>query len=164
MALSTKAADLMRRIRGTQAEVNDLIESLEAELRGEATPGQQAKSAVDHYGREWERRYKTKYVPSYAKEIAACKRMLKGITAEELTRRMTAFLQANDAFYVQAKHPIGLFESNLNRFSVGTHTQVVEEDLFGAEIDAAAVGCDHVPACRTDSEHTRRSNRELRGR
>lgn len=152
---------LLKQIRATQDKLAEQVDALEAALLGEATIGQEAKAALAHFKTAWEKRYRgERYVPNYASEIPACKRMLAGVTLEDLKARQLRYLHDADPFYVKAKHPLGLFEKHLNKYGTGQYHGASladgEADLFGP------VDCGHTPRCRSDAEHTRKQMAELR--
>jgi hypothetical protein len=85
------------------------------------------------------------------------KRLVRMIGVDELKARFVRYVKNDDPFYVKARHPFGLFVSSVNTHAAQGQAA---EDL---ELSAAApADCRHSPPCRSDVEHTRRRQQDLR--
>ncbi len=132
------------------AEFEDLLSESQ-------TPGQAAKAWLGEYGRAWTFRYRGEkfIVANWAKDMAIAKRLLAQLDAAELLARAKRFLADTDPFYVKARHPLGLFATNVNRYG----TAPAHDDDF---LLSPPVGCKHQPPCTSDVAHTKRLSAELR--
>lgn len=136
--------------------MGDELTAMRAVLDGEQTPAQDAKAVVTTFCRVWGLRYKGHtYVPVWAKDMAQAKRLLKDLTADDLFTRIGQYVKSDDPFYRNARHPFGMFVVNVNKFPGSIPAGGNDEFLTSAPAD-----CQHVPACRTDREHTARKVRE----
>lgn len=139
----------------------ELLEDALAAAKQEPTHGNAAKDLVSRFVVLWGQRYRGQtYLPTWAKDIAQMRRLLKSLTIEQIEGRMRAFLADQDTFLSNARHPLGLFVAGINRYSAnlpGNGKMEREDEGF---LMTAPADCAHVPPCRTDVEHTKR----LRGR
>jgi hypothetical protein len=135
---------------GTHADITAL-------LAEEPTKGQQIKRCFNTWSEVWGTAYRgDKYAFGNNAAIAGgFGRLLKGHAIEEIERRMLAFLQSREKFYVDARHPVEMFIKAFNKFGDTGDTR----SLWSTPID-----CDHSPLCVDDVAHTRRKQAELRGR
>lgn len=154
---------ILKRLRAQYEQLGEEIAALEATVSQQATPGQQAKQLLGVFGRQWQKVYGQKFIAHYPKDIPICKRILKGLTLEEAERRAMRYLADSDGFLRDAKHPLGLFATKLNKYGNGDYTERAAEDhdLLDEE---PPVECQHQPRCHNDVQHTRRTSMELRTR
>lgn len=148
---------MAKRLRAGAGVLEELALEVEAMLGEKATPGQDAKRALDWFCGAWQGRYATKYVVNGAKDMAMLKRVLKSMSVDELELRMKRFFESSDPFYVNAKHGLGVFVAAVNKFGASDGRE--EEDL---KLVAPVADCRHKPACKSDQEHTRRKMAEMR--
>jgi len=147
----------LHNVRTSWLKLGSQLEDLEAMLKAESTPGQVAKQCLDHFAKTWEARYRTKLIiASYPGAIVQLKTLLKAMTADELTAAMTRYLSSNEPFYASARHGLPMFIKCINKFTAAA-------DDGGSFLEAAPADCRHMPACRTDVEHTRKRARERNG-
>lgn len=100
----------------------------------------------------WVFRYGSTYHFRFEKDAPAMKRLLRTFDVHEIADRMVTYITNPDPFYVQQRHPFGLFVATINQ-----HTRVVETT------DAAVVeGCLHSPRCTSDQQHTKQRLAEMR--
>lgn len=156
----TNRAKLESCLKGLQtqhAKMAEQIAEFEAFLAEGNTPGQAAKKWLTAFGGAWLDRYRgEKFVVSnWPKDMAIAKRLLAQLDHEELLARARRYLADRDPFYLNARHPLGLFATNVNKY--GTAEAHDEEFL-----QAPPMGCTHRPLCKSDAAHTQRVNRELR--
>lgn len=152
-----KLQKLLDQLRAQHSRMGDQLDAFEAMLLETHTPGQAAKQWLLAFGEAWAQRYRGEkfIVASWPKDMAIAKRLLAQLEHEELLARARGYLADPDPFYVRAKHPIGLFATNVNRYAkAAAH----EEDF----LQAPAIGCTHRPQCKSDVQHTRRVSQELR--
>lgn len=157
---SINRAKLEACLRGLQAQhgkMGEQIAALEALLLEQETPGQIAKRFVTAFANAWSKRHGVVYVvDSWPKHLAIAKRLVVALPLEELLGRLTRYFTDRDKFVVEARHPIGLFASRVNHYSVSDDS--LDEDF----LVAPPIGCTHRPLCKSDVDHTKRVNRELR--
>jgi hypothetical protein len=146
------------RLRKGASVLEELADEVDAFLQEAPPPSQEAKAFLEWWCQAWQKQYRTKYVVSGAKEIVQIKRALKSVTFEDLTHRAQRYLCSSDVFSRDARHPLGLFISQVNKF-IGGDPRETSLDLEPAR----AVDCHHEPACTTDLEHTRRKLRDMKG-
>lgn len=143
-------------LKKMRERLSGVIDGLEAKLEGSLTIGQEMKQLTEEFVRLWARRYGRPYVHGGAKDATALKRLLKALEPVEIRRRMVFYFSNDDPFYAKAAHSLSMFASTINQH-VG---QAEQQGLIGHA--APAIDCKHRPACRSDVEHTRRVNAELR--
>lgn len=148
---------LAKALRVTHAKLGEQLDTFEALLAGESTPAQDAKMLVGDFVAAWHAKYRGEhYVVDWVKDLASMKFLLKsGLTTEEVQGRLGRYLQTQDLYVSQARHPIGLFKANINKFG----TTPAHDDGF---LRAAVVDCRHAPRCQSDQQHTKRRQDELR--
>ena len=157
-----KIMGMLDRVRAKYVALGEEFEAITLLLNAEPTPGQEAKRLIAVFCEQWAKRYRGQtYIPTYAKDIAMMKRLLKPLAAAEIERRIGLYLHSDDPFYANARHPLALFVSAINKFNV---IGAADPSPFGDDFFAAKpVDCQHKPACHSDQEHTRRKTREMRG-
>jgi len=145
---------LLKRIAANLAKAGEDLGALEALLNEQATPGQLAKRAIDNFGALWVRRYRQVHViANWPAAMAAMKRLLKDMPLDELNARAARYLESRDPFYAEARHPLMMFVSTINKWGA---TPRAELDFSGPS------DCQHDPRCLTDAAHTMRRQSELR--
>jgi hypothetical protein len=156
-----KAAKLIELAKDLLAKQHDIMLEVDELLGGRAGIGEQMKDLERAFDAAWCARYAPgqfgRYVWAYAKDRPQMKRLLRTLAIDELKLRILHYIKDDDHFYVKARHPFGLFVSSINR-----HTAESEPPAFALSSDARPVACVHVPACKSDQEHTRRRNEEMR--
>lgn len=154
-------------LRDEYREKEDALDGeIERLLQGGAGIGSLLKRFQQHFDRAWGVRYAGgetgKYVWTFAKDVPQQKRLIGKIGIEEMERRVMVYLMDADEYYVRARHPFGLFVTNVNRFAerAGEHS-----DSFALSAptsgDCAREG-KHKPPCKDDQEHTRRKMADIR--
>lgn len=152
-----KARGLVVAFREHHEKAGRLLEELEALLGGKAGIGTLLKAAQAHYGAAWSQRYGSAYVWAYAKDGAQLKRLIQALGVVEVNARATRYLANNDPFFATRRHPFGLFVG-----SIGQHVAPADAAFELEEDGARPTGCRHTPACKTDTEHTRRRSADMR--
>jgi hypothetical protein len=151
------ALDLQEKLAALFAEMQEL-------LAGGVGIGAKLKRVEQAFDRAWGVRYaagqRGQYVWNYKADRAQTKRLLKRLTIEQLEERALRYLASDDSFFAKARHPFGLFVSSVNRFTDSAEAPP-ELQSEVAEL-GRPIGCNHNPACRSDQEHTRKKQRELR--
>jgi hypothetical protein len=134
-------------------------EELDAVLGGKATIGDKLRQVCAAFDTAWGQRYAGgqtgRYVWNRGPDMAALKRLLKTLTAEELEARAVRYVSDEDRFLSQRRHPFQLFASGVNKYALAN----VDVPAFALE---APGDCRHVPPCRDDVEHTKRRAGEMR--
>lgn len=146
-----RVAKLLEAARELHARQYDVLEEARKILHGEPAFGDKMRRASDTWMVAWMARYGSKYQwnAEAAKNVAALKRLLKGLDVADLESRMQRFLKDDDRYYVNARHPFALFATNINRYTA--------EHPAPLTLDAPPVSdCTHQPPCQTDQEHSRR--------
>lgn len=153
-----KIAKLLEDVRADWQKIGDRLDALDALLEGHASPGTLAKGLVGSFCRKWSAVYSGQhYLPKWATDTAAMKRLVQAFTFADIETRMDRYLASADPYYRKQRHPIGLFVAGVNQFSGVEHS-----DVFA--LDAPAVAdCKHAPRCATDQQHTLRKLADARG-
>lgn len=146
---------MVSRLRAGAQVLEDLALEVESLLEEHATPGQQAKEFLDWWCARWAEVHGARYVVNGAKDMALIKRALSKVPLADLERRAVRYLRDQDRYVRDAKRPLGLFITRVNRYA--EHTATVDGDLPIAPVD-----CRHDPPCGSDVEHTRRVMAEAR--
>lgn len=145
-------AELVK-IEAQAQEVRDEITKL---LAGEQTAGQQQQAVTSHFEAQWKRRYRTDYLWRHVQDMPHVKRLVRQLGVEEVNRRITRYLLADDEFYRKARHGWGMFVATIN-----THVGQDEAPAESFELTGTVEGCTHTPPCRHAAEHTQRYMREV---
>lgn len=141
----------------THEKLRVQLEEIVAVLNAEPSIGAQAKDLVGWFVQAWGQKYRGQtYVPTWGKDIASMKRLLKALTTVEIETAITRFLKSPDPFYANARHPLALFVGSVNKF---TGNDALDDETF---LQAPVVDCRHTPKCKSDQEHTRRRQADLR--
>lgn len=161
-ATVAKAVKLLELAYQKFSEGDELLAEARALLEGQPGIGDKLKAVERAFDAAWCARYAPgqhgRYVWQYVKDRPQMKRLLKSLTVEQLEERMLNYIRDEDAFYIKARHSFGLFVSSINRWA-SEGDAPAEMQL---EPGARPFACVHVPACKSDAEHTARRNRELR--
>lgn len=145
------------RLRKGAQVLEELALEVETLISEERTPGQQANDLVKWFGEQWAKRHGGAYVDGGAKDRVQVKRLLAKLSADEVQTRARRYFATDDPFVINARHPIGLFVTGINKW--GEDAEHVELPL-----DVAAPrGCRHTPPCASDQAHTRRTMADMRG-
>lgn len=140
--------------RELMAKATDIFQEIDTLCDGGATIGDQLKAFQRTWQTAWGARYGGTYLFTFSKDVPAMKRLLKAVRSDDLHARVVTYLSDNDPFYAKARHSFHLFAMNPNRWA---------KDLGDLpETLLPPVGCTHTPACRSDQEHTRRRQSEMR--
>lgn len=138
---------LLPALREEHEKIGALIEELEAVTGGAATIGEKIKELETHFATTWEWRYKEPYAwTDFARTRSQWKTLLRKLPMPVLVSRVTNYIHNNEPFYVDRKHPFGLFVSTINQ-----HATAREHELSDTP-----TGCRHDPPCRDQFEHTKR--------
>lgn len=148
-------ASAFERISDLYRRLGQEIESLDAMLNAGESDGKMANRLIKRFMVLWQGEYHEPYVPNWSKDTAQLKRVLRQLEPEEIEGRMRVFLSSKEPFYVSSRHPLPMFVASINKF-------VVRKDDDVMFLAAPPPDCRHRPQCRTDEEHTRRVNREMR--
>jgi hypothetical protein len=146
-----RAARLAEKQRELLAQLHDVTEELRKILAGETATGDLLKRLSRFWCERWATRYLGKYAWEGAKDTSAAKRLIRDVPIAEIERRIAAFIADPDPFYRDRRHPFTIFAMNINRYA----------PLLSGD-EPSALDCRHLPPCRTDAEHTKRSQAELR--
>lgn len=154
----TLAKSLVERLRQLQAQTDEVVEELTKIMAGDVAIGDQLmKDFESHFSMLWQNVYVSTFVWQYARDRPHTKRLLKLLGVEELKSRACNYLRDPDPFYAKARHPFGLFITNINRFA--TQSNTTDFELAAPPV----ADCAHHPRCRSDQEHTTRQLADLRG-
>lgn len=161
-ATLAKVAKLLELRKELIAKLHDCTIEIDNLLGGKAGIGEQLKAVTTCFDTAWGDRYAGgvagRYVWARMKDIPQIKRLLKMLGLEELQDRIARYLQDEDPFVRNARHPFGLLVSRINSYAAAASAPA---DL---QLEAPTVSdCKHRPACKNDQEHTRRKMRELQG-
>lgn len=147
---TAKIFEALRKLRSQLGDLQEQVDTIEALLAEEATPGQQAKQVCDYFARKWQDRYRQRYVfPSIPGALKQVKGLLKGLTVEQVQAAIDRFLKSGEAFYVSGRHTFPMFASSINKWTVTGPGELFTEARPPAD-------CRHVPPCVDDIEHTRK--------
>src|SRR3990167_2997189 len=139
-----------------------LIEEINALLGGGAGIAAQMKEFEQAFDLVWCQRYargeKGHYIWRFAQDRSQIKKLLKTLGLEEMKLRAARYIADDDPYRVRARHPFGLFVSNINSY---TREAAAPADFSLAD-SSPAVGCTHVPRCADDVIHTRKRTTEMR--
>lgn len=150
---------LLAKAREIHAQHGELIEEMNRVMNGEGGIADKLKLLEAHFDALWGVRYAggevKRYLWRYAIDRPNMKRLLRLLEPAEIQRRMVVYLKNDERFYTQARHPFGLFVSSIN-----SH---VDLTTIGAAVTQPdAVGCKHVPKCRSDQAHTKRQSSDMK--
>lgn len=140
----------------------ELLTEARTLLAGDTGIGDKLKAVERAFDAAWCERYAPgqtgRYVWAYVRDVPQIKRLLKVLGADDLALRAQRYIGSDDPFYAQARHPFGLFVTNVNRFAAAGESPA----SFELSDDRRPYACVHVPACKSDAAHTARRNREMR--
>lgn len=154
---SEKIRKLLEFAKGRHDQVGEILAEIETLLGGGVGIGEKLKAAYARWIELHATRYPGKYVFVFAKDGPQMKRLIQALGLEELLDRMATYIRDSDPFLTKARHPFGLFVSGVNRYvSEGKDAEALELEAEGVP------DCHHVPACKSDAEHTRRKLEEMR--
>lgn len=147
-----RVASLIAEIRKLNERTFEHLGELEALLNEGPTVASQVPKLFAAWAQKWSAAHQgEKYVFAEGRDGGAFKRLLKALAFDDITTRMDAYLADADPWYVERRHPLAVFLKNIN--SIGPLTDPT----------TAVVGCRHVPACKSEAEHTRKRLDEVRG-
>lgn len=133
----------------------DALAEMDAILGGGVGIGAKIQQVETAWQAAWSSRYHGDYVFQYQKDRPQWKRLLKSFTPEALQVRILGYIQDEDAFYVSRRHPLGLFWQAVNKYAPVNGS--------GFDLEAPPVAdCQHQPRCRSDQDHTRKKQAEMR--
>jgi hypothetical protein len=159
-ATLAKVAKLLEAAKELVAKHHDVILEIDELLGGGAGIAEKMRQLETAFDAAWCARYapgQTKrYVWMYTRDRPHMKRLLKLLTVDDLAARAALYLQDADSFYLKTRHPFGQFVSSVNRYAPAGAADLTLDQ------DARPVACVHVPACKSDQEHTAKRNREMR--
>ncbi len=145
---------LVAAMREQHSNLGAVIDEFDNLLAGKASTGELLKRLYVHWDELWLTRWRTKHAWKMDKDSPNMKRLLKLLGFDELAARMHSYIKSDDAYYVERKHPFGLFVSGINSFA-GLQRPV-------DQLEAPPVaGCLHSPPCTTDQQHTKRRQQEM---
>lgn len=135
-----------------------VLEELDAIIGGRAGTAAKLKAIEKGFDEAWCSRYargKTGvYVWTHARDRGTMKALLRKMDVDEILARAARYIASEDGFYVRGRHPWGLFVSSVNQWTAHApgNGELELEPGFS---------CSHVPACKSDAEHTRRRHTEM---
>ena len=132
-----------------------ISDELDALLTGKAGIGATLTQLESYYSTVWESRYTGDYVWNFAKDRAHLKRLLRTLSVEQIQVRMLNYMKNDDPFYVNKRHPFGVFVAAVNSFAA------LGKPIDGFDLGDAVGDCRHKPRCGNDAQHTRRKREEL---
>jgi hypothetical protein len=155
-----KQGERFKMLLGQLVELRDkerlLIDELQTIVEGGEPIGALLKHATAHFAELWTARYGGAYVWQHTRDQPQMKRLIKQLGAADVEDRMLNYIRNGDDFFKQRKHPFTLFVSTVNQHaSKGTEPASID-------LEPEAVDCHHIPKCRSDQEHTRRRQEEMR--
>jgi hypothetical protein len=155
-----KIRQLIEVAREREAELGAVLREIEILINGGEGIGTLLKQAEAAFGLAWSTRYPGAYVWQYAKDRPHLKRLIGSLGIEELEARFGRYIRNGDPFFTSRRHPFGTFVATVNQHAgAGTAPAGGDEDL---ELTAPA-DCQHDPRCLTDTQHTQRKLRDVRG-
>lgn len=153
--INVAAAQKMLALLKTRHEENTaLIDELERLLGGGPGIGEILKELYAYWIELWSQQHSGAYVFTFEKDAPQMKRLFRQLGLEELKARIFNYIKDNSDYVRNAKHPFSLFVATSNRYASAPQTEGV--------LGFAPVGCRHKPTCRTDQEHTKRVQQEVR--
>ena len=149
-------AKLVTALAELDAKRAAILNELEALFAGKPSIGMRLKALREAFLNGWKDAHRGQgYAWNFGKDDQQAKLLLAKLSDAEAIGRVAAYLRDPDPFLSTRGHTFGLFVSSINRY-VG---QSGPQDL---ELEAAPADCDHVPACRSDAEHTQKRLLALR--
>ena len=169
MATEGKTGPNLKKVEGLLVLLKDghekqaaLIEEINALLGGGAGIAAQMKEFEQAFDLVWCQRYARgengRYIWRFAQDRAQIKKLLKTLGLEEMKLRAARYIADDDPYRVRARHPFGLFVSNINSYA----REAAAPADFALGDTSPAVGCTHTPRCASDVEHTRKRGAEMR--
>lgn len=147
-ALVVKQSELLAQLHDVQREIENLS-------NGRDAIGDVLKRLEACFSAEWQSIYDAKYSWDYTKDRPHWKRFLKLTTEADIIARIMAFFHAQrDDFAQRNGHRFGIFVSQFNTLAAAVPREM--------EL-TAPTHCTHRPPCKSDVEHTRRVQAEMRG-
>ena len=134
--------------------MGDVLAEMDEILGGGVGIGAKLRQVEVAWQTAWSSRYHSEYVFQFAKDRPQWKRLLKTFRPEELQLRMLGYIQDDDAFYVQRRHPLGLFWQAVNKYA--------PVDGHAFDLVPTVADCRHTPRCASDQQHTTRKIQEMR--
>ena len=158
MDIQPKLIKLFTALREIREKETLILEEIDNVLGGGVGVGELLKRLERHYSELWTVRYRSPYTWRYPVDRPNLKRLIKLLGVEEIERRMIVYVKDGDPYLVKARHPFGLFVSNVNTYAAAP----VDDFTLAGGAAPTVADCKHAPACRDDQEHTRRKMAELR--
>lgn len=155
-----KIRKLIEVARERESELVAVLREIETLINGGEGIGALLKRAESSFGLAWSSRYPGAYVWQYAKDRPHMKRLIGSLGIEELEARFGRYILNADQFFTSRRHPFGLFVAAINQLAGVGSAPGGDEDL---ELTAPA-DCQHDPRCMSDTTHTQRKLRDVRGR
>ena len=134
--LLPKVEKLLAALWALQEQEAAIINELRTVLGGGQSIADRMRVTEGAFAAAWSARYGTRYVWTYAKELALMKRLLATFTVEDLARRFERYLSNNDPFFTKTRHSFGAFVASVNQHAlpVANDAPIFEE----LDDDAAA--------------------------
>lgn len=154
-----RALVLLLEAREIHAKMFDLLEEARKLLEGEQAVGDHLKHLIHVWCTAWQAVYGSPYAwgSEAAKNAGHLKRMLKALTPDDITKRITGYMHDRDAFVVGTRHHFGLFVTRLNRYTDAPRLSFQD----GPSVDCLREGR-HDPPCRSNADHTQKKMAEMR--
>lgn len=152
----TKVQRLMVLLQEIREKEQAVLEEIDTILSGGVGIGTLMNQASKAWLAAWAVRYRGEYAWKHERDRPQIKRLVKSLGVEELTKRMNNYIRNSDPFFLQARHSFAAFVASINQ-----HADI--SDAGDLELEAGPADCRHDPPCRTDQEHTRRRNADMRG-
>lgn len=150
-----KCAKLLTAAKDLHDKMSDVLVEMDAILGGGVGIGAKLQQVEIAWQAAWSSRYHGDYVFQFQKDRPQWKRLLKTFTPADLQVRILGYIQDDDPFYVQRRHPLGIFWQAVNKYAPVNGS--------GFDLEAPTVAdCHHQPRCRSDQDHTRKKQAEMR--
>lgn len=157
MANDARIAQLLERQAALIEALAVVNKDLAALLTGNEPQVETLKQLEQMFELCWRERYNltgAKLVWNYGKDRAQWKRLLRSLDADEIMARIARYFASNDRFYIDARHPFGVFVGSINRWGVE------RQDTF--VLGAPPADCRHRPRCATAAAHTEKVTADMR--
>lgn len=138
----------------TIAKLHDQVSTLRSATAGENPVGK----AIAYWQQSWKGRYRADYELTKA-DAGNFKRLVTKHGLGELCARLNRYLHDHDNFLERQKHPLSIFFSRVNTYA----SPIAGAGPFDVDTEMEPPpDCRHSPRCKSDQEHTRRRQQELR--
>lgn len=111
-----KVIALVEKLRELDEKRDAILSELAMIAAGGESIGDKLRRVRLHFLAEWKTRYQSNYVWHFTNGDAAVKRLIvkEKIDPGVVMERITRFVQSDDPFYIQRRHPFELFVRDVN--------------------------------------------------